>query len=157
MGPNIGVFPASGGLGTSIVNHLSKLVPASELVLIARKPENLENWKQDGATVRRADYDEPSTLDTAFDGVDVLILISYASFEIEHRVKVSENPQAQQTIISPRPRPTVLPSTQPQTVESSTYSTPPSASAADSATKASRTLWARTSKQRNTSLHKKTK
>jgi hypothetical protein len=41
-------------------------------------------------------------------------------------------------------------------VESSTYSTPPSASAADSATKASRTLWARTSKQRNTSLHKKT-
>jgi uncharacterized protein YbjT (DUF2867 family) len=93
MGAKIGVFPASGGLGTSIVNHLSKLVPASQLVLIARKPERLENFKRDGAIVRHADYDEPSTLDTAFDGVDVLMLISYASFEIEHRVKVGKRTQ----------------------------------------------------------------
>ena len=88
MAAKIGVFPASGGLGTSIVNHLSKLIPASQLVLIARKPENLENFKRAGATVRQADYDDPATLDKAFDGVGVLMLISYASFEIEHRVKV---------------------------------------------------------------------
>jgi uncharacterized protein YbjT (DUF2867 family) len=93
MAAKIGVFPASGGLGTSIVNHLSKLVPVSHLVLIARKPERLEKFKRDGATVRQADYDSPSTLETAFDGVDVLMLISYASFEIEHRVKVRIYPK----------------------------------------------------------------
>lgn len=84
----IGVFPAAGGLGGSTVNHLSKQVPASQLVLIARKPEKLADFEREGATVRHADYDQPSSLETAFDGVDVLMLISYASFELEHRVKV---------------------------------------------------------------------
>lgn len=87
MGVKIGVFPASGALGSSIVNHLAKLVPVSDLVLIARYPEKLYDRQQAGAKVRKADYDEPSTLDTAFEGVDVLMLISYASFEIDHRVK----------------------------------------------------------------------
>ncbi|OQE17090.1 hypothetical protein PENFLA_c025G00658 [Penicillium flavigenum] len=87
MGVKIGVFPASGALGSSIVNHLAKLVPVSDLVLIARYPEKLHDLQQAGAKVRKADYDEPSTLDTAFEGVDVLMLISYASFEIDHRVK----------------------------------------------------------------------
>ncbi|KGO42288.1 hypothetical protein PEX1_042610 [Penicillium expansum] len=87
MGVKIGVFPASGALGSSIVNHLAKLVPESDLILSARRPEKLHDLKQAGATVRRADYDDPSTLDTAFEGVDVLMLVSYASFEIDHRVK----------------------------------------------------------------------
>ena len=84
----IGVFPAAGGLGSSIVNHLAKLVPASQLILIARKPENLNEFKQQGAEVRRADYEDSSTLEGVFEGVDVLMLISYASFEIDFRVKV---------------------------------------------------------------------
>ncbi|KAL4966493.1 uncharacterized protein BDV14DRAFT_171181 [Aspergillus stella-maris] len=83
----IGVFPATGGLGSSIVKHLLKLVPASQLILIARKPESLSYAADAGATIRKADYDDPATLDTAFDGVDVLMLISYASFEIEHRIQ----------------------------------------------------------------------
>jgi uncharacterized protein YbjT (DUF2867 family) len=87
--PRIGVFPAAGALGLSITNHLLKLIPASQLVLIARKPESLSREANAGATIRHADYDDPSTLDHAFDGVDVLMLISYASFEIEYRVNVS--------------------------------------------------------------------
>ncbi|KAJ6187995.1 hypothetical protein N7519_002903 [Penicillium mononematosum] len=87
MGVKIGVFPASGALGSSIVNHLAKLVPVSDLVLVARYPEKLHDLQQAGAKVRKADYDELSTLDTAFEGVDVLMLISYASFEIDHRIK----------------------------------------------------------------------
>lgn len=89
MSPKIGIFPAPGGLGRSIAKHLSKLVPASQLILIARKLEKLDDFRQAGATVRRADYDEPSSLNAVFEGVDVLMLISYASFEIEHRTKVS--------------------------------------------------------------------
>lgn len=71
------------------MDHLSKLAPASQLILIARKPEKLDNLRQAGATVRQADYDEPSSLKTVFEGVDILMLISYASFEIDHRTKVS--------------------------------------------------------------------
>ncbi|KAJ5301539.1 hypothetical protein PENANT_c002G00897 [Penicillium antarcticum] len=87
MSPKIGIFPASGALGTSILNHLAKLVPASQLILIARRPEKLDDFKNEGAIIRRADYDEPPTFETAFEGVDILMLISYASFEIKHRVK----------------------------------------------------------------------
>lgn len=85
----VGVFPASGGLGTSIVNHLRSLVPATDLILIARNPEKLSAEKEAGATIRQADYDDSASLDNAFDGIHTLMLISYASFEIDHRVKVS--------------------------------------------------------------------
>lgn len=88
MTATIGVFPASGALGTSIVTNLAKQVPATNLILVARHPAKLAALHQSGATVRQADYDEPASLDHAFDGVDVLMLISYASFEIEHRIEV---------------------------------------------------------------------
>lgn len=89
MGGKIGVFPASGGLGSSTVNHLAQLYKISDLVLIARSPERLAGLNEAGATVRKADYDSPETLKNAFDGIDTLFLISYASFEIEHRIVVS--------------------------------------------------------------------
>ncbi|KAL4863942.1 hypothetical protein BDV12DRAFT_206065 [Aspergillus spectabilis] len=82
----IGVFPAAGGLGSSITKHILALVPASQLILVARKPESLSYAAEAGATIRYADYDDYSTLDGVFDGVDVLMLISYASFETEYRV-----------------------------------------------------------------------
>jgi uncharacterized protein YbjT (DUF2867 family) len=71
------------------VNHLKTLVPASQLLLIARHPEKLVASSREGASIRQADYDIPSSLTNAFDGVDVLMLISYASFEVQHRAEVS--------------------------------------------------------------------
>jgi putative NADH-flavin reductase len=85
----IGIFPASGSLGGSVVKHLSSLIPASSLILIARRPDTLAEYSRQGAVIRRADYDEDSSLNRAFDGVGVLFLISYASCEHEHRSKVS--------------------------------------------------------------------
>ena len=88
MSPKIAVFPASGGLATSIIHHLLHLVPASELLLIARYPDKLAHYSRHGATIRKADYDHPESLERVFDGVGVLMLVSYASFEIEHRIQV---------------------------------------------------------------------
>lgn len=85
----IGVFPASGGLGGSIIKHLQHLVPATNLILIARYPDKLASESGAGATVRRADYDDPASLERVFDGIGALMLISYASFEDEHRIHVS--------------------------------------------------------------------
>ena len=88
MSAKIGVFPASGGLATSVITHLLKLVPPTQLVLIARYPEKLTDLSRTGATVRRGDYDDPETLNRVFDEVGILMLVSYASFEIDHRISV---------------------------------------------------------------------
>lgn len=94
----IGVFPAAGGLGGSIIKHLLNLVPASQLTLVARKPDTLSYAADSGTTVRYADYDQPESLNKAFDGVDVLMLISYPSFEIEHRAQVDSSSPNQNAI-----------------------------------------------------------
>lgn len=86
----IGVFPASGGIGGGTVEHIFTRVPAQSLTLIARSPEKLQKEREAGATIRQADYDDDESLAHAFDGVDVLFLISYASVEHHHRTNVRE-------------------------------------------------------------------
>ncbi|KAJ6070535.1 hypothetical protein N7467_011854 [Penicillium canescens] len=81
----VAVFPASGGIGGSTVKHLLPRLPSKDLTFIARRPESLSDALSSGSTVRRADYDDDNSLSNAFDGVDTLFLISYASVEHEHR------------------------------------------------------------------------
>lgn len=88
MTNKLGIFPASGGIGGSTLRHLLGLVPANEVVLVARSPEKLSKEKAAGAIIRKADYDNVQTLDHSFDGISFLNLISYASIQNEHRFKV---------------------------------------------------------------------
>lgn len=91
MTKEIGIFPASGGLGGSTYRHLLKLVPNDRVTLICRYPEKVEaEYKQAGVTIRRATYEStPQELELAFSGVEVLFLISYPSHVHEYRRKVS--------------------------------------------------------------------
>lgn len=85
----IAIFPASGKLGGSLVKHALGLIPAHHLVLISRYPTKIpESYRDAGATVRAADYDSPKTLENAFSQVKTLFLISYPTFQHEHRTKV---------------------------------------------------------------------
>jgi len=87
---SIAIFPASGGLGGATLAHLldtAKVEPSS-LVLVARSPERLGKEEAQGVKVLKADYDHPETLDGVFKGVEVLNLISYASFQHKYRFKV---------------------------------------------------------------------
>lgn len=86
----IGIFPASGGLGSGTYQHLLKLVPSESIVLINRHPEKVPDaYTSAGVRVRRASYESPpEELEAVFAGVDVLFLISYPSPEYEYRVKV---------------------------------------------------------------------
>ena len=85
--PKIGVFPAAGALGTSIYTHLLSLHPPKDITLISRNPSKIpQKHISSGTTTRKADYDDPSTLTTAFTSLTHLILISYPSLEITHRV-----------------------------------------------------------------------
>ncbi|KAH7009547.1 hypothetical protein EDB80DRAFT_838287 [Ilyonectria destructans] len=88
MAHKLGIFPASGGLGGSTLRHLLGLVPANDVVLVARNPDKLNKEKAAGAIIRKADYDNTQTLDNSFDGISSLNLISYASIQHEHRFKV---------------------------------------------------------------------
>ena len=82
----IGVFPAAGALGTSIYTHLLSIYTPKDITLISRNPSKIpQKHISSGTTTRTADYDDPSTLTTAFTSLTHLILISYPSLEISHR------------------------------------------------------------------------
>jgi uncharacterized protein YbjT (DUF2867 family) len=86
----IGIFPASGGLGTSTYTHLLKLVPYDEVILVSRYPEKVPAVYTDGGVrVRQASYESsPADLEHAFAGIDILFLISYPSHVRDYRVQV---------------------------------------------------------------------
>lgn len=90
---SIGIFPASGGLGGATLSHLLDTVKVdpSSLVLVARAPERLVEEEGRGAKVLKADYDHAETLEGRFEGVEVLNLISYPSFQHKYRFKVCHN------------------------------------------------------------------
>ncbi|KAL7793148.1 hypothetical protein V8C37DRAFT_378600 [Trichoderma ceciliae] len=83
----IGIFPASGGLGTSTYTHLLKTVSPSNVVLISRYPDKTPQiYRDQGVHLRQASYESsPSELEAAFRDVKVLFLISYPSHVREHR------------------------------------------------------------------------
>lgn len=86
----IGIFPASGGLGGSAYRHLLKIVPNDHVTLLCRHPEKIEEeYKQAGVTVRKASYEStPVELELAFSKLDVLFLVSYPSHVHDYRRKV---------------------------------------------------------------------
>jgi len=82
----IGVSGASGALGRLVAELLlSDPATADRVVLTTRSPAALADLAARGADVRAADFDEPSTLPTAFEGIDRLLLIS-ASNAVGDRV-----------------------------------------------------------------------
>jgi NAD(P)H dehydrogenase (quinone) len=84
------VTGASGHLGRLVVESLlDRGTSASDIVATARKPETLADLAERGVEVRRADYDDPSSLDAAFAGVDRLLLVS--SSEVGQRVAQHAN------------------------------------------------------------------
>jgi uncharacterized protein YbjT (DUF2867 family) len=100
----IGIFPASGALGTSTYTHLLKLVPNDQVVLINRYPEKVsKSYIDAGVQVRKASYESsPSEFEAVFAGIDVLFLISYPSHVHEYRVKVKTFRAQTESYCSPR-------------------------------------------------------
>jgi len=72
------VTGASGAFGRAAATLLLERVPASELILTTRKPEQLADLAARGVTVRAADFDYPETLESAFAGGTKMLLISTA-------------------------------------------------------------------------------
>jgi len=69
----IAVTGATGQLGRLAIEALKARVPASDIVALARKPENAASL---GVAARAFDYANPATLAPALAGIDTLLLIS---------------------------------------------------------------------------------
>src|SRR5687768_739053 len=71
------VSGASGQLGGLVVKELlARGVPASNLILVSRTPEKLDEFKKMGASTRFGDFAKPESLPAAFAGGKKLMLIS---------------------------------------------------------------------------------
>lgn len=67
---------ASGQYGRSVTDKLVARGLARELVLLTRKPEKLADRTTAGCQVRYGDFDKPSSLAAAMQGIDRMLLIS---------------------------------------------------------------------------------
>lgn len=72
----IALTGATGKFGSIVAETLLKTVPAENIVASVRNPENAEALKARGVDVRHGDFDQPETLDTAFAGVERLLIVS---------------------------------------------------------------------------------
>ncbi|MHA3704413.1 SDR family oxidoreductase [Jatrophihabitans sp. YIM 134969] len=71
------VTGATGGLGHGIVTSLlDRGADPAHVIAVVRDPAKAADLAERGVTVRVGDYDRPDTLATAFEGVDVLVLVS---------------------------------------------------------------------------------
>ena len=70
------VTGATGKLGSKIVEKLLETVPADQLAVSVRNPEKAEALRARGVDVRHGDFDRPETLESAFRGIDRLLIIS---------------------------------------------------------------------------------
>ena len=72
------VTGASGQFGRAAAEQLLKRVPAQDVALTTRKPEQLAEFAKAGAQVRFANFDDAESLKTAFEGGTKMLLISTA-------------------------------------------------------------------------------
>ena len=71
------VSGASGNLGGLTVQALlARGVPASRLILVSRTPDELEDYADQGASVRFGDFTKPESLPAAYAGGTRMLLIS---------------------------------------------------------------------------------
>ncbi|WP_417721341.1 NmrA family NAD(P)-binding protein [Salipiger sp.] len=83
------VTGASGRLGALVIEALLARVPASAIGALVRREDAAEALRAKGVTARVAGYDDPAALETAFAGVERLLLIS--SNEIGSRADQHRN------------------------------------------------------------------
>lgn len=70
------VTAANGQLGRLVIEKLLETVPADQIVAAVRSPEKAADIAALGVQVRKGDYSQPATLESAFVGADNILLIS---------------------------------------------------------------------------------
>jgi len=74
------VTGATGHLGTTVVNHLLKKLPLSQLAVLVRDESKAAHFKAQGISVRVASYQDSTALAAATAGIQKILLISSSDF-----------------------------------------------------------------------------
>ncbi|MBB6410457.1 SDR family oxidoreductase [Mesorhizobium sangaii] len=94
MSKTLLVTGASGQLGRSVINHLLDTfnVPAAQIIASTRTPTNLADLAARGVVVRAADFNDGTSLENAFQGVDKVLIISTSEMDLkdDRRLKQHE-------------------------------------------------------------------
>ncbi|OSN01958.1 MULTISPECIES: SDR family oxidoreductase [Lonsdalea] len=99
----IAVTGATGQLGRLAIEALLKRIPADQIVAAVRTPSKAQDLADRGVLVRQADYSQPATLATAFQGVDKLLLISSSELgqrTVQHRAVIDAAKAAEVGLIA---------------------------------------------------------
>ncbi len=83
------VTGATGQLGQLVIKHLLNKIEPDQIVALVRSLDKAAPLTSLGVQVRQADYSKPETLESAFDGVAKLLLIS--SSEVGQRAVQHQN------------------------------------------------------------------
>ena len=67
---------ATGKLGRRVVERLLERVAADQIGVSVRDPDGASSLVERGVRVRRGDFNDPTTLDAAFEGADTVLLVS---------------------------------------------------------------------------------
>lgn len=70
------VTGASGQLGTEVITFLIKNVPSDQIAALVRDEAKAETLKKKGVDIRLGNYDDPTTLQKAMQGINKVLLIS---------------------------------------------------------------------------------
>jgi NAD(P)H dehydrogenase (quinone) len=78
MPTTILITGASGQLGRRVIHHLleRRHVPPAQIIAATRSPEALADLAARGVAVRRADFDDQTSLINAFAGADTILIVS---------------------------------------------------------------------------------
>lgn len=70
------VSAATGAYGSLVVDHLLNRAPAAQIAVAVRNPDKAADFATRGIQVLFADYDDPASMRTAYQGADRLLFIS---------------------------------------------------------------------------------
>ncbi|TDD60564.1 SDR family NAD(P)-dependent oxidoreductase [Kribbella antibiotica] len=82
------VTGATGRLGKAVVGRLVERMPAAELGVSVRDPEQAAEFAARGIRVRRADFDDPSALEHAFEGASQVLIVSGPADPAPHQAAI---------------------------------------------------------------------
>ena len=74
------VTGATGNLGGHVISQLSKIASSNQFVIFARDTNKAQKFIAQDLQVRFGDFNDASTLERAFEGIDKLLLISTMEF-----------------------------------------------------------------------------
>ncbi|MFD1982796.1 SDR family oxidoreductase [Mesorhizobium newzealandense] len=96
MSKTLLVTGASGQLGRGVINHLLDTfkVPAAQIIATTRTPANLADLAARGVGIRAADFNDKTSLENAFQGVDKVLIISTSEMDLKDGRRLKQHEAA---------------------------------------------------------------